>query len=210
MVTIPSETFAKLKEEKQNRIIEASINEFATRSFGNAKLSNIIKEAKIPRGSFYQYFEDKMDLYLLIFDKIAERKLEYMEDLLPNSEELSFLDLFYELYKRGAMFAIDNPKYVKITEHLMKSKDQVYNEIVGKNLDIARQFYIGFIEKDKELGRIDKGVDSRILADIVIDMTANVAFDEVQETGEIMDFDGMKEKIKKIIYIFRKGIETGE
>ena len=41
-------------------IIDAAINEFSLRSYDEAKISNIIRDSKIPRGSLYQYFIDKM------------------------------------------------------------------------------------------------------------------------------------------------------
>ena len=76
MGIIPKKTFYNLDSEKQQRITSAALNEFALRSYEEANLSNIIKEAKIPRGSFYQYFEDKLDLYKHIFEYIKDKKIE--------------------------------------------------------------------------------------------------------------------------------------
>jgi len=207
---IPKETFFNLKEDKQQRIIDASIDEFAERSFENAMVSNIIKNSKIPRGSFYQYFEDKMDLYKYVFSKVAEKKLEYMGDLIPNPKEIPFLDLFLEMYKKGAMFAHENPRLVKITSHLVSNGGVAYEEIMKNNLQMAHDFYIGYIESDKALGRIDKNVDSSVLANLVIDMTTNTALGEIKKGGAIDDLDSMIKNIENIIYIFKKGIETGE
>ncbi len=59
---MPSERFLKLSEEKQKRIVEAAVNEFARVPFENVSINQIIREADISRGSFYTYFEDKRDL----------------------------------------------------------------------------------------------------------------------------------------------------
>lgn len=206
---MPKETFFNLTEEKQSRIIEAAVNNFSEEPYDQVKLSNIIKEAKIPRGSFYQYFEDKFDLYKYLFDKIAERKLEYMQDLLPNNDSMSFLDLFYQLYLRGTKFAYENPRYVKISAHLFKYKGTAYEVLVKDNLDIARNYYIGYIEEDKKRGRIDPNVDSMTLSNIVIDMTTNVAIENLGD-GTNVDYDKMISRIEQIIYIFKKGIQSGE
>ena len=48
---IPKETFSNLAKEKQDRILNASFKEFSERSFEDAKLSNIIRDSKIPRGN---------------------------------------------------------------------------------------------------------------------------------------------------------------
>lgn len=203
---MPKETFLNLDEEKKQRIIEASLNEFAENSYKEAKLSNIIKASKIPRGSFYQYFDDKLDLYKYVFDIIAQKKLVYMEDLLPNPEKMPFIELFEELYTRGVKFAKSDTRFVKISKNLMLSDNGIIKEIFGDNLDIAKQFYTNYIETDKALGRIRKDVDTEFLADFVVQATTNIAFDEVTKNNDF-DMDRMFKRIINITSILRKGIE---
>lgn len=57
------ETFLRLPEEKRNRFLDAAWGEFTTVRFTDASINRIIKQAGIPRGSFYQYFESKDDLF---------------------------------------------------------------------------------------------------------------------------------------------------
>jgi len=206
---MPTQTFLNLPNGKQDRIINAAVKEFATRRFSEAKLSNIIKEAQIPRGSFYQYFTDKMDLYKYVFDIIGKRKLEYMTEDLLNPQNLAFFDLFRELYRVGLRFAFDNPDYIKITSLLLAQKDVVYQEIFENNIDVAMKFYTNMIVKDQKEGRMDKGIDPNTLAKLVINMTMNATLESL-ETGNQFDFKVYEETIEKIIYIFEKGIGKGE
>mgnify|MGYP002773145404 FL=1 len=60
---MPKETFFKLSEEKRRRILGAAGEEFTTVPYSEASINRIVKNAQIPRGSFYQYFEDKEDLF---------------------------------------------------------------------------------------------------------------------------------------------------
>ena len=53
---MPKSTFYNLSKEKREKIEAAIKNEFGRNSFSKASISNIIQEANIPRGSFYQYF----------------------------------------------------------------------------------------------------------------------------------------------------------
>ena len=55
-------TFYNLPEEKRQRIIDAIMNEFSGSPSEKVSINRIIKEANISRGSFYQYFDDKVDL----------------------------------------------------------------------------------------------------------------------------------------------------
>jgi len=207
VVFIPTQTFFNLSKERQKRIVDAAINEFAAARFENATVSNIVKEAGIARGSFYQYFEDKKDLYLYMFQLIGERKIEYLSEDLKNPQELAFFDLFRELYKSGMKFAVENPKYIQISNLLKASKDLMYKEVFQKNIEIARTIYIGMIERDQEAGRMDKHIDPSTLANIVINMTMNIAFDDALLSSDgVFDFEAYVEEIDKVIYIFEKGI----
>ncbi len=68
-----SKTFINLPEEKKNRIIDAAKKEFSRAPIEKALISNIIRDAGIPRGSFYQYFENIDDLFVYIIDDIYKK-----------------------------------------------------------------------------------------------------------------------------------------
>jgi len=46
--------------------------EFSRVPLYNASIANIIKEASIPRGSFYQYFEDKEDAFFYLLNEMVD------------------------------------------------------------------------------------------------------------------------------------------
>lgn len=64
---MPTATFHRLPEEKRKRLIDACWGELTRVRFTDVSINRIIAAARIPRGSFYQYFGDKEDLirYLL-------------------------------------------------------------------------------------------------------------------------------------------------
>ena len=57
------ETFLRLPEEKRARFLDAAWEEFTCVSFAEASVNQIVRRAGVPRGSFYQYFEGKEDLF---------------------------------------------------------------------------------------------------------------------------------------------------
>ena len=73
---MPKETFFNLDEAKRNKIVEAAKKEFIAHPLRKSRVSNIIKEASIPRGSFYQYFDDLDDLYYYVIDDDFEKLYE--------------------------------------------------------------------------------------------------------------------------------------
>lgn len=206
---MPKDTFTRLSEEKQTRIFDAALNEFSVKSFNESKLSNVIKEAKIPRGSFYQYFENKIDIYKYVFNKLGEIKLGYMKDLIHNPDEIPFLHLIRELYKIGIKYAMDNPKAVQMVMHLFASKDEMFEEIMKDGLDQAKGFYRGYIESDKLLGRINPDIDTDVFSEMVMNIINFISFDELRLGNENIDYDSMLNKFDKKMFILEKGILTG-
>ena len=93
------ELFLKLDDEKQKRIVEAGIEEFSRKLFADASINQIIKNAGIARGSFYLYFEDKLDFYCYLLDTIFEnRTLAFVIELFQ-TKQLDFLGFFREVFK---------------------------------------------------------------------------------------------------------------
>ncbi|HNQ42685.1 MAG TPA: TetR family transcriptional regulator [Saprospiraceae bacterium] len=93
------ELFLKLDDEKRKRIVEAGIEEFSRKLFADASINQIIKNAGIARGSFYLYFEDKLDFYCYLLDTIFEnRTLAFVIELFQ-TKQLDFLGFFREVFK---------------------------------------------------------------------------------------------------------------
>lgn len=67
------ETFLRLPEEKRTRFLKAAWEEFTHVRFVDASINQIVRKAGIPRGSFYQYFEDKEDLFRYLLDTTRDR-----------------------------------------------------------------------------------------------------------------------------------------
>lgn len=92
---MPKETFFNLKEAKRDKIEKALINEFSRVSFEQASISNIVAEAEIPRGSFYQYFEDKEDAIKYVIEKFIRIEHKKMNQFLIDSNR----DIFEAIFK---------------------------------------------------------------------------------------------------------------
>ncbi|WP_181350871.1 TetR/AcrR family transcriptional regulator [Thalassobacillus sp. CUG 92003] len=74
---MPKPTFFNLKEEKRRTLIAAAKSEFSRVSLYEASIANILNEAGIPRGSFYQYFEDKEDAFYYLLNEHAKERYEH-------------------------------------------------------------------------------------------------------------------------------------
>ena len=83
---MPTDTFFRLPAEKRTRILESAWNEFTAVPYAEASINRIVRTSRIPRGSFYQYFDDKNDLFLTLIDKIRDQFLGLFHDTLERSD----------------------------------------------------------------------------------------------------------------------------
>jgi AcrR family transcriptional regulator len=203
---LPTNTFINLDKDKKDKIIEAALNQFSEKQYEQVNISDIIKTAKIPRGSFYQYFDDKEDLYLHLISGIRDKKLQFLEEDINNSENLRFIDLIKKLYMDGVRFAIKYPKYVKMMDFLLKNRNQIYDKIMKDNLLIAENLYASLIEKDKAKGYIKKDIDTRTFAKIVVQLTSNIAIEELNLENEEESYQKMLEQNEKVLKIIEYGV----
>ena len=70
---MPTQTFNNLAEEKRRRVFRAIYFELLRVPFPEISINRIIKNAEIPRGSFYQYFLNKDDAFEYFVDESVKR-----------------------------------------------------------------------------------------------------------------------------------------
>src|SRR5690625_3327000 len=95
---MPKQTFFNLPDEKRELLIKSAKKEFSRVPLSEASIANIIKSAGIPRGSFYQYFEDKEDaFYYILEEQTKAHNSEFSLTLKRNNGDL--FDAFIEIFE---------------------------------------------------------------------------------------------------------------
>lgn len=92
-------TFLNLKEEKKNRILNAALDEFSVTSFSDASITSIVKKAEISRGSFYQYFGSKENLYQYLVSNLYVKHRQDLWDSL-NQHSGNLYDALMDFYNQ--------------------------------------------------------------------------------------------------------------
>lgn len=155
---MPKTTFYNLSTEKQTVLIDAARKEFSRTPLYEASISNIVKEAEIPRGSFYQYFEDKEDVFFYLLEEESKRVTEHLYSILKiNNGDLfdAFKDWFksilieledpaeYQFFRNAIMnmsYKFELILTTNIYEEKLQSSVNDLNDLVNfENLDIQIQ-----------------------------------------------------------------------
>ncbi len=135
-------TFYNLPQEKRQRIINAVMQEFSGSSPEKVSINRIIKTADISRGSFYQYFDDKVDLVEILTEVFIKKSFEKARTALKESNG----DMFFTYEK---IFDI-------ITELGNDKKQKAVLKNIFKNIkandDLVSEYFMnrftGFSEYD--------------------------------------------------------------
>jgi len=69
---VARDTWWNLSPDKRQRVLNAALREFGRKGFSAGSLNAVAREAGIAKGSLFQYFEDKLDLYATICQQVAE------------------------------------------------------------------------------------------------------------------------------------------
>ncbi len=142
---MPKQTFLNLPEDKKQKILEAAKNEFSRVSVTEASINNIVTEANIARGSFYQYFESKEDLLIFMIDKASERvKDKVNEKIKENGDIFETFIFFYDKIVETCKDSNNKMFYKTVLANLRandsivlgKAKEEIYNSLI-KNTDTS-------------------------------------------------------------------------
>ncbi|BBX47577.1 TetR/AcrR family transcriptional regulator [Mycobacterium cookii] len=77
---MPTVTWARVDPARRAAVIEAAEAEFGAHGFSGGSLNVIARRAGVAKGSLFQYFADKRDLYGFIADVVSQRVRTYMEE----------------------------------------------------------------------------------------------------------------------------------
>ena len=138
---MPKETFIKLKEEKKKHITDAFLREFAVKTYDEASISMVVKQLRIAKGSVYQYFDDKLDLFMYLLGESVAVKTRYTGSL-KRENYVDFWAYFSDLYEYGFQFDDENP----LQSHFLHNLTQNLNSPSIKHLynDLLSQVVTGF------------------------------------------------------------------
>ena len=126
---MPKETFLKLSKEKQQKIIKSAKKEFARAPIENVSIKNIVEDADIARGSFYQYFESKEDLLIYILKENSEKLNTKLKDKVKETNGDIFR-LYIFLYDSMIEEFTNNPDqelFKQIFINLKSSDENVFD-----------------------------------------------------------------------------------
>lgn len=116
--------FNSLKSEKQEFIINAAIKEFVQSGFEKASTNEIVKEAKISKGSLFNYFNSKKDLYVYLIEYSIQVIEKFYEQI-----DLTETDLFKRIENIGLQKFHIHQKFPNVFDFLASTLQEESAEV---------------------------------------------------------------------------------
>lgn len=208
---MPNTAFFNLSEDKRNLIISVAIDEFASANYDTASINQICKKSNIAKGSFYQYFADKLDLYIYIMTLAIEEKVNFFTTILENFKTLTLLEQIRLLFIKGIEFAKKNPQYAALGEQFLKESNEHAKQAVIKEGEKRSDIiFAQMIDYAKLKGEINSEVDTLALSMMLQSLNKTVneyILNKYGGTNHINFSEDTNELVDSLLNIIFNGIK---
>lgn len=200
---MPKDTFFNLPQEKRERITKSALGLFASNPYHAVSVNQLVKAAGIPKGSFYQYFKDKKDLFRYLIQLIYADKVNRLRKVLINSSNL--FEILRVMTYEAVEFARENPEYTAIANRLM-TDPELKREILRDFTQDGNGFMEELIVQSYENGELDTELEPEVLARIIMSIFQAMG-DYVYEKSRDLSAEKSKELFIKVINLLEHGLK---
>lgn len=218
---IPKQTFFNLPDEKRQRIVDLAMDEFAVQPYSKASLSNVVARAGIAKGSMYQYFEDKRDLFTYLINLAAEKKMTYIRDQ-DFSQAADFFTMLEQMLLAGVRFNLENPKLGQLMASILDPTAEPFlRDLYTQMRRMSQDYMTNLITQNQLQGRLRQDLDPRLTASIInailgnglieyflqlLDVSYHDFLTDVKLIQQISDED-IHRVIRQVVNIVKHGLE---
>jgi AcrR family transcriptional regulator len=213
---MPKQTFFNLPAEKRETIMNAAIEEFAEYGLENASTNRIVKNSGIAKGSFYQYFEDKQDVFMYMLDLVEQEEMEFFKDKHPPQNNLDTFQYFRWMVKQGMEFGLAHPRILQAAWRVLLGEGLYYGKNFGAYRQRTTEALTTMIKQAIERGEVDPSVDVE-LAVMIMEIWSNaITTYMLNEGAKQKDFlkwmrsKKTQERIDKMLYVMEYGLRKTE
>lgn len=177
------------RERRRERLLDAALEVFARSGYHGTRVSDIIEEAGVARGTFYLYFESKSAIFLELIDRL----------LAHLRSRVIGVDIGDEFPPVEVQLEATVTRIVRALEEHRRFATILFREAVGLDEEVEaklRTFYRGlhfFIEQSldngKALGIVRPDVDSSVVAACILGSVKSVLEQTLLDTPEDEDLD---------------------
>ena len=202
---MPKQTFYNLPKEKRETILDAALEAFANDAYSKVTVDQIVQRAGIPKGSFYQYFTNKEDIYRYLFATLTMEKGEVFEDIFDAMDSMDFSTFIRKLYMEGIGFEYRREAYEGLRDRFLKNcSKELREDILEEMIPQSNALFERVISHYKEAGELRGDLDVMLSAEM---MTALTVFMSNRLVSGKHERENVEDTFLKMIEILEKGLK---
>jgi len=165
-IHMPKSTFSKISEEKQDRVLTEAARLFAERGFAQSDMAQIAARANVSKGSLYDYFESKEDLYISVCrDALRRSRAAVYGGINPEWDIYRQVD---HIFCRGAVFCLAHPQYVQMYLQITSPGMEVFaNELTREVEGYTADHLKSLIRHGIQKGIVRRDIDINLTAFLI-------------------------------------------
>jgi len=157
--------FLNLDAEKQQRIVDAAVEEFAGKGFARASMNVVVEQAGISKGSIFKYFQSKSGLFAFVYRIALNRVKDYLRAVRDESADTPFFQRLEKVMRAGIEFIRRHPGLARIYYHIRLTGDApASKEILLELQRESLRFLQALIEEAVERGEVRRDIDPQTAA----------------------------------------------
>jgi AcrR family transcriptional regulator len=147
-------------DERKEAILRCATRLFSNQGYYQTHISDIIKEAQIARGTVYQYFTNKDDIFITIVDIFYEKWIDMVsfETAKIDFNAISAKDYFRHRIRQTLIFLSVDPDLCNIALRMGLGLP----EKVSQTINRFEKRIMGIIADDLKLGQKNNNVSTTI------------------------------------------------
>jgi AcrR family transcriptional regulator len=128
---VPTATWERLDARRRAAVVAAAEAEFGAHGFSAGSLNVIARQAGVAKGSLFQYFTDKLDLFAYISDEAGARVRAHMVEVAAGLREgRTFFEFLTELLEEWVAYFAAHPRERSLTAAVNLEVDAAARETV--------------------------------------------------------------------------------
>lgn len=173
---MPTDVWRNLRTERRDRVLVAAMTEFGARGFSAGSLNVIAREAKVAKGSIFQYFDGKLDLFATVGDVTSRRIRDHMEARMALIPPRPFFDFLAVAADEWVAYFADHPLERGVTAATNLEIDPAVRDIVRR---VAHGHYLAvlrpLVHSAADDGELRTGADPEALLALLLLVVPHLA-----------------------------------
>ncbi|RJX36206.1 MAG: TetR/AcrR family transcriptional regulator [Desulfarculus sp.] len=164
----PSNTFQNLAADKQERILDAALSEFAEKGYARASMNNLVGRLGIAKGSIFQYFKDKPGLFQHVFDFAVGRVKDHLRRVRDQSRGQDVFERIHRSLLAGLALIEDSPRLFQLYLRVVFEGDVPFRGRLLASIRLfSRDYLLDLLREGVAAGQLRPDLDLDLAAFLV-------------------------------------------